>query len=256
MRTLIEGAQSLGLTLSPQEISAFQIYQQELLEWNTRFNLTAIDDEEHIQFRHFLDSLSCLLGIEGSYTSREPFGRGARRISDAARQRSSKVIDVGTGPGFPGIPLKIVCPALKLTLLEATGKKVQFLRHIVSRLNLREVDVVHGRAEELGQMREHREGYDLVLARAVAVLPVLAEYTLPLCRPGGQVVAQKGPDVQAEVLGAERAISILGGRLRRLVEVELPGLAESRTLVVIDKVARTPDNYPRRPGIPRKRPLR
>ena len=151
--------------------------------------------------------------------------------------------------------MKIVCPRLNLTLLEATGKKVTFLQHIVDLLDLKDVQVIHDRAETTGRSPEHRESYDLVLARAVAELAVLAEYALPFCSLGGRVIAQKGHDAQVEVMGAERAIKLLGGTLIYMLNVEIPGLAESRSLIVIGKVARTPDDYPRRPGAPNKKPL-
>jgi 16S rRNA (guanine527-N7)-methyltransferase len=163
---------------------------------------------------------------------------------------------VGSGAGFPGLPLKIYCTRLHLVLLEATAKKVGFLEHVVDHLGLEDVQPLWGRAEEVARDPAHREAYDLVVARAVADLSVLAEYTLPLCRPGGRIVAQKGGSAQEEAQSAAHALSLLGGRLRRVIPVELQGLAESRHLVVIDKVARTPERYPRRPGIPAKRPLK
>jgi 16S rRNA (guanine527-N7)-methyltransferase len=165
------------------------------------------------------------------------------------------MIDVGAGAGFPGIPLKIVCPGTRLTLLEATGKKVTFLEHVVERLSLHRVVAVKARAEELAHEPDHREQYDLALARAVADLPVVAEYTLPFCKVGGWVVAQKGEAGAAEAWSAEKAIALLGGELRRVLPVELAGLPEDRSLVVIEKVSPTPGKYPRRPGIPSKRPL-
>jgi 16S rRNA (guanine527-N7)-methyltransferase len=237
MERLIDGAQQLlGLKLTPQQRQAFRLYHKELVEWNARFNLTAVTDPEGVQIRHFLDSLSCLLVI-----------------SDDAIAQS--LIDVGSGAGFPGLPLKIIYPKLSLTLLEATGKKANFLRHLVDLMELRDVSVINARAEELGHDPAHREGYDWVVARAVAGMPTLVEYLLPLCRLGGRCLAQKGEGAAAEVSSAESAILLLGGRLNRLLPVELPGLAEIRHLVLIDKVARTPTKYPRRPGIPAKRPL-
>jgi 16S rRNA (guanine527-N7)-methyltransferase len=237
MERLVDGTQRLlGLTLTRRQRQAFYLYYQELLSWNARFNLTAITDSEGVQIRHFLDSLSCLLAI--------------RDI-----QRGQSLIDVGSGAGFPGLPLKIVYPSLRLTLLEATGKKTDFLRHVVDLLELRDVTVIHNRAEQIGQDPLHREAYDWVTARAVAAMPTLIEYLLPLCRLGGHCVAQKGEDAAAEVASAEPAVLLLGGYLNRLVRVELPGLAETRYLVVIDKIARTPVQYPRPPGRPAKRPL-
>jgi 16S rRNA (guanine527-N7)-methyltransferase len=240
MQLLVESVRALGLRLTPEQREAFQRYYEELVAWNQKFNLTAITDYEQVQIRHFLDSLSCLLADE----SRRTLGRlGAR------------VIDIGTGAGFPGIPLKLVCNLAHFTLLEATRKKVTFLEHIISTLGLRSVTPIHARAEELAHEPTHRQRYDLALARAVAELPVVAEYTLPFCRVGGWVIAQKGEAGAAEAWSAERAITMLGGELRRVVPVELPGLPEDRSLVVIEKVSPTPDSYPRRPGVPGKRPL-
>jgi 16S rRNA (guanine527-N7)-methyltransferase len=242
MDRLKSGAQSLGLSLTDQQLATFQVYYQELVGWNKKFNLTAITEYDQVQVRHFVDSLSCLLALPRPLSGRD--GSPLR------------CIDVGSGAGFPGVPLKIYCSRLKLVLLEATAKKVGFLEHVVAHLGLEDVQPLWGRAEEVGRDVEHREAYDLVVARAVAELPVLAEYTLPLCRPGGCVVAQKGSSALEEAHSAAYALSLLGGRLRKVIPVELQGLAESRHLVLIDKVARTPDRYPRRPGIPAKRPLK
>ena len=236
---LVDGAQGLGIALTERHLSAFAACHRELIAWNQRFNLTAVTDREGVYVRHFLDSLSCLKALP----------RGA--IAAGAR-----VIDVGTGAGFPGLPLKIVYPGARLTLVEATGKKVQFLEHLVATLNLGQVVVLHARAEELGRSPHHREQYDWALARAVAEMPVLAEYLLPLVRVGGGMLAQKGDRAPAEVQEAGTAIHTLGGRVRRLVPVELRGLAETRYLVTVDKIAATPERYPRRPGMPGKRPLR
>lgn len=154
------------------------------------------------------------------------------------------------------MPLKIICPSIKLTLLEATGKKAEFLRHIVALLDLRGVTIIKGRAEELGREADHREQYDWAVARAVAEMPTLIEYLLPFVRIGGRALAQKGEDAPAEVAAAEAAIVHLGGRLNRLVPLELTGIAETRYLVIVDKVAATPDHHPRRAGMPAKHPLK
>ncbi len=238
MERLTRGARKLDITLNEGHLALFRTYHEELVAWNQRFNLTAITDYEGVQVRHFLDSLSCLLALP-----RPDLQAGAR------------VIDVGAGAGFPGVPLKIICPGLSLTLLEATKKKVDFLDHLVRRLGLRGVKVIHGRAEELGQHVGHREQYDWALARAVAEMPTLAEYLLPLTRVSGGMLAQKGENGPAEVHAAEEAIHILGGRVKKLLPVDLHGLAETRYLVLVDKVAATPAKYPRRPGMPAKRPL-
>lgn len=243
MKLLSEGARLMGLKLNEEHLRAFEIYYQELVAWNEKFNLTAITDYDQVQIKHFLDSLTCLLAD----------GDLRRAI---CQQPGVRAIDIGAGAGFPGLPIKIVCPGLRLTLLEATGKKVGFLEHIVSRLGLVGVEVIKGRAEELGRDAAHRERYDLALARAVAELPVLVEYALPFCKPGGLFVAQKGTEGDAEAKAAEGAIATLGGALRRVVHLELPNLAKPRSLVVIEKIAPTPEKYPRRPGIPSKRPLK
>jgi 16S rRNA (guanine527-N7)-methyltransferase len=239
MEQLSAGCHELGVTLSDRHLAAFATCYRELVDWNQRFNLTAITDWDGVLVRHFLDSLSCLKVL-----SRAELAGGAR------------VIDVGTGAGFPGVAIKIVCPGMRLTLLEATGKKVTFLEHLVRVLGLGGVEVIHGRAEELGRAPAHREQYDWALARAVAEMPTLAEYLLPLVRVRGAVLAQKGEEAAAEVQGADVAITALGGRVRQLVPVELRGLAETRYLVVLDKVAATPEKYPRRPGMPKKSPIK
>ncbi|HRE29220.1 MAG TPA: 16S rRNA (guanine(527)-N(7))-methyltransferase RsmG [Anaerolineales bacterium] len=235
MDALKEGAQSLlGLDLTQTQVAAFQLYANELAEWNARFNLTAIKEPRDVQVKHFLDSLTVLKALPA----------GALRV-----------IDVGTGAGFPGLPLKILRPELRMTLVEATGKKVRFCEHIATRLGLEGVRVVHARAEEVGQLSEHRERYDWAVARAVAEMPVLAEYLLPLVVRGGGCIAQKSKDAPAEVHGAETALRKLGGTLERLIEVELPGVVDPRYLIVLRKNAATPAVYPRRPGLPTKQPI-
>ena len=239
MESLIAGARELNITLTDRHLAAFETCYQELTAWNQRFNLTAITDREGVLVRHFLDSLSCFEALPWA---------------DLAA--GAQVIDVGTGAGFPGLPLKIVCPGMRLTLLEAARKKVTFLEHIVRVLGLQGVEVIHGRAEELGQDPAHREQYDWALARAVVEMPALAEYLLPLVRVGGAMLAQKGEGAAIEVQASDVATTALGGKVRHLLPVELRGVAETRYLVVIDKVVATPEKYPRRPGMPKKRPLR
>ncbi len=236
MEDIIRSARRLfGIKLTSTQCEALRVYERELLLWNRTHNLTAIHRPEEIRTKHFLDSLSCALAFQ----QRPP----------------QRLADVGTGAGFPGIPLKILYPAMHLTLIESVGKKAAFCRHIVDTLHLSDVEIYKGRAEEIGRQSTHREGYDWVVARAVAVLPVLSEYLLPLARVGGHMLAMKGDTAPAEVQRAERALRLLGGTLRELIPVTLPGVAEQRYLVVVDKVAATPPQYPRRVGIPRKRPL-
>ncbi len=207
-------------------------YLKELLAWNKKFNLTRITDPEEVKVKHFEDSLALL------------------QFNQLVDQ---SVIDIGTGAGFPGLPLKIACPNIKLTLVEATGKKVEFLKHIINLLGLTDVRIITGRAEDIA--KEEREKYDLAVARAVAKLPVLAEYCLPFVKIGGQFVAYKENKVEAEVKKSRKAIEILGGRLLDIKKIKLSRFDIVRSLVLIDKVSPTPSKYPRRPGMAKKKPL-
>jgi 16S rRNA (guanine527-N7)-methyltransferase len=244
VQLLADGARALGIRLNDDQLAAFQTYYELLVAWNARVNLTRITEFEAVQTKHFLDSLSCLAAI-----------RRYPALSAGMTPPELEVIDVGSGAGFPGLPLKIAFPALRLTLLEATAKKTAFLQAAVERLGLSGVTVVTARAEEAGQDPARREGCDLVVARALADMAVLAELTLPLARAGGWVVAQKGEDPAAEVAAAQKAIKLLGGRVAEVLPVAVPGLEAARHLVVLEKIAATPPGYPRRPGLPAKRPL-
>ena len=236
METLARDARVLfNVHLSGRQVMALITYEKELLEWNQKFNLTAIRDSESIRTKHFLDSFSCVLAWKAA--------------------PPNQLIDVGTGAGFPGIPLKILYPNLRLTLVESVGKKAMFCQHIVRVLGLENVEVIQARAEDLGQNLEHREKYDWSVARAVANLNVLSEYLIPLVKIGGSILAQKGESGPAEAQSAEEAMKLLGGKLKQLIPVALPSVAEDRYLVVVEKVAATPPKYPRKPGIPMKQPL-
>lgn len=236
MKELAQQARTvLGLQLTRAQTRALKRYEQELMVWNARVNLTAIDTPENIRVKHFLDSFTCLLAMRDSPIER--------------------VVDVGTGAGFPGIPLKIIYPSMQLTLIESVGKKASFCRHIIKVLGLEKVLVLQKRAEIVGTMPEHRQKYDWALARAVAVLPVLVEYLLPLVHLGGNAIAMKGESGPAEAHSGEHAIRLLGGHLNQIIPVVLPGVQDQRYLVVMDKIAATPDQYPRKVGLPAKRPL-
>ncbi len=238
MEKLNLGAKKLGLCLSPGQLEQFDIYYQELVDWNQRINLTAITDYEEVQIKHFLDSLTVTLAWQ-------PL------ISNA----DSYVIDVGTGGGIPGIPLKILFPNIRLVLLDATAKKATFLHHLKDRLGLDDVEIVVGRAEDIAHKTQYRERFDLVLSRAVAPLPTVVELTLPLCTIGGSFVAQKKGAIDPEISRAKQAINLLGGNLREVKRIDLEEFTDARQLIIIDKVSPTPSKYPRRPGIPSKRPL-
>ncbi|MBI4188472.1 MAG: 16S rRNA (guanine(527)-N(7))-methyltransferase RsmG [Chloroflexi bacterium] len=238
MEKLIAGANKLGLSLSPEQIEQFTTYYQELLDWNRRINLTAIIDYEEVQLKHFLDSLTVTLACQPQIS-----------------QPGIRLMDVGTGAGVPGIPLKIVFPDIKLVLLDANAKKAAFLEHLKQKLELDNVEIVVGRAEEKGQLSQYREVFDIVLSRAVAPLPTLVELALPFCTIGGRFIAQKKGGIDPEISQAARAISTLGGNLREVKRIDLAEFNDERQLIVIDKVSATPDQYPRRTGVPAKRPL-
>jgi 16S rRNA (guanine527-N7)-methyltransferase len=224
-----------GMRLTTRQVASFECYERELLSWTEKFNLTAIRDSEGIRTKHFLDSLSCQLVMRDRPVAR--------------------LVDIGTGAGFPGIPLKIIFPAMQLTLVESVGKKAEFCRYMVQTLKLERVEVLSIRAEELGMLKDHREKYDWAVARAVAALPVLAEFLIPLVKIGGAILAQKGESGPAEAHAAQRALQVLGGRLRQIQPLNLPGVVEDRYLIVADKVAATPPAYPRRVGVPAKKPI-
>ncbi len=227
-------ADLFGLELSEQQIEQFTIYAHQMLDWNaTKANLTAITDLHMVEIRHFLDSLSLLL-------LDIPLG--------------ARVIDVGSGAGLPGVALQIARPDLRVSLLESVGKKTTFLKHIVSHLGY-STEVIHGRAEEIGQNVHFRARFDIAVARSVAYLPSLVEYLLPLCKVGGVAVAMKGANPEQEISEATEAIHHLGGKLQQVLTIELPEVAQSHTLIVIEKIKNTPKMYPRRPGIPTKHPI-
>jgi len=235
MNKLKSGAAKLGINLTDEQLEKFEIYYRELIAWNKKVNLTRITDYEQVQVKHFLDSLTVFTVIK----------TGARL----------KVIDIGTGAGLPGIPLKIVSPGTELTLLEATAKKTRFLEHLIGRLGLGGVAIATGRAEEIAHDDGYREKFDIALARALAPLPVLVELTLPFCDVGGYCIAQKKGDIERETAQSLKAIEVMGGRLREVKPVALAELSDKRCLVIIDKIKPTPAQYPRRPGMPTKRPI-
>lgn len=259
LKLLQTGASELGLDLTRDQLSAFSRYMNELLRWNQKANLTAIVAPEDIQTKHFLDSLTCLLafpGIDGGIGA--PASPAVAAPDLAARLKGGaglSCIDVGSGAGFPGIPLKICLPGMRLTLLESIGKKTMFLSHMVQFLKLEDTRVLNVRAEDLAKAAGERERYDVAVARAVSSLAVLAELCLPFCRVRGRVIAPKKGDLTQEMAEGRCAVQTMGGRYGSLVPVRLSLLGEDRSIVVMEKDTPTPHTYPRRPGMPAKRPL-
>lgn len=233
-RTFQEGLRRLGLTLSEEQRNQFARYREELLDWNTRVNLTAITNPEEVQIKHFLDSLSLLLVYD---------------------RLQAHLLDIGTGAGFPGLALKIVRPQWQVMLLEATGKKVTFLRHVIDILHLTGVEAVHGRAEELAHKPQYRAAFDVVTARAVAALPTLLEYSAPFCRVGGEIILLKKGDISEELAQGQRAARQLGAVFKEDVPVTLPGLEDNRRLLVWQQQKLCPPQYPRSGSAIVKKPL-
>lgn len=228
-------ASLVGIELSGEQLLQFERLTQLLLSGNQRINLTAITDPADIAIKHYLDALT---------------------LSLVAPQFDGKrLIDVGTGAGFPGLPLAIVYPQLQLTLMDSTAKKLRFIDEAALSLGLKNIRTLHARAEEAGMKQRYREAYDIVVARAVARLPVLLEYMLPLCKLGGKVIAMKGAAAIEESSTAAKAISALGGELASIKELNLPTLDKRRYLVVIDKINPTPKRFPRRAGLPSRQPI-
>jgi 16S rRNA (guanine527-N7)-methyltransferase len=227
---------NIGVELSLAQLEQFQRYYGELIEWNSRMNLTSITEWEAVQTRHYLDSLTVALVIP-----EEILGSG-------------RFVDIGSGGGFPGVPLIIAFPGMKGTLIEATGKKATFLQHLKDTMELDGLEIQNGRSETLAHDPSLRESFDVVLARSVSGMASLAEMTLPFCRIGGLVVAHKGQNIEDEMTAAAKAITVTGGTIKEVRAISLEGLSE-RSLVVLEKVSPSPDRLPRRPGMPSKRPL-
>src|SRR4030042_2437543 len=233
MKKLVEGAGKLGIKLNSGQVKQFELYYQELIEWNKKTDLTAITDCSSVQIKHFLDSLTITLALHEGEVARPDFN----------------IVDIGTGAGFPGVPLRILFPQPRRVLLEPTTKKTAFLHHIIHKLELQNVEVLNSRAEEAAHLPAYREHFGLVLSRAVALLPTLVELTLPFCRIGGRFIAQKKGEIDQEVNRAKEAIAALGGKLGQIRKIELDEFNDARYLVVIDKICPTPGKYPRRAGL-------
>lgn len=232
---LKNAAEEYGISLSETQLRQFDCYQELLVEWNQKMNLTALTEPKDVAIKHMIDSVSVY--------DEKWFSEGM------------SVIDVGTGAGFPGLPLKILCPSLKVTLLDSLNKRVKFLETVVSELGLSDIVCVHARAEEAARQKQYREKFDAVVSRAVARLPILAEYDLPFVRVGGFFAAMKGAKYEEEAQEAKKAVKLLGGGEPVLREIKLPGLEDKRGIIYIRKEKKTPSVYPRKAGTPEKNPI-
>jgi len=229
-------AEKMNITLTEDMLDKFMKYKDMLLSWNEKINLTAITDEKEIMIKHFADCISIGSEIE--------FKNGV------------SVIDVGTGAGFPGVPVKIAFPDIKITLLDSLNKRINFLNELVGELGLEGVSCIHSRAEDGGQNSELREKFDFCISRAVANLAVLSEYCLPFVKLGGTFVSLKGPDASEEVKEAETAVKKLGGKIEKITKIEIPNSDITHSLVIIKKVSATPKQYPRKAGTAVKKPIK
>lgn len=219
--------------LTDEMLQQFEDYMKLLLEWNEKINLTAITNEDDIILKHFVDSLTILRYIE----------------------KDKSIVDIGTGAGFPGVPVKIAREDINVTLVDSLNKRILFLKDIIEKLNLKKIEPLHYRAEEFGQNKKYREGFDIATSRAVANLSILAEYLLPLVKVGGICICMKGSEIKQELENSRRAIQILGGKIDKVEEFVLPESDIKRNLIFIKKIKETPNKYPRKPGMPAKEPL-
>lgn len=235
IETLIKGVGDLGIELSEKQESHFTKYKDLLKEWNEKINLTAIIDDSEIDVKHFLDSLTPM--TTGLFAGKK------------------KIIDIGTGGGFPGVPLKILNNELQVTLLDSLNKRINFLNEVIRALELSDIEAIHGRAEEFGRTSKYREQYDICISRAVASLNTLSEYCMPFVKVGGYFISMKGPEIDEELKEAERAIKTLGGKIIRKEKVTLPNSDIVHSLIIIEKIQETSTKYPRAGGKPKKNPL-
>ena len=229
---LTKRAMQFGVNLLEEQQNQFYQYMQLLLEWNEKINLTAITEPQEILTKHFIDSISVVPYIK----------------------EGDKILDIGTGAGFPGIPLKIVLPQNSFTLLDSLNKRIHFLQEVVEQLKLENIEAVHGRAEEFCK-EDRREGYHIVVSRAVAKLNVLLEYMLPFTKVGGKCICMKALEIEEELEDAKKAIEILGGTIEKVEEITLEDTDITRKLVIVKKIKETPKKYPRKAGTPNKEPI-
>lgn len=225
--------EELGINLSEKQKEDFYTYMNLLISWNEKVNLTAITEPKDVIIKHFVDSLTIFKALEPG----------------------KKIIDVGTGAGFPGIPIKIYDETAKVTLLDSLNKRIIYLNDVIQKLEIKNIESIHGRVEEIANKKEYRQQYDVATSRAVAALNILVEYLLPLVKVGGKCICMKGPEIQDELTNAENAIKLLGGKIEKVINFKLPNTDFERNLIIVKKIKDTPNIYPRKPGTPSKEPL-
>ena len=230
---LFKKAKMLGIELNTKQIDMFYNYMNLLIKWNEKMNLTAIIEPKEIILKHFIDSITIKKYLKAN----------------------NEVLDIGTGAGFPGIPLKIVEKNSKITLLDSLNKRITFLQEVINKLNLKDIRGIHGRAEEFVKQKGEREKYDIVTSRAVARLNVLLEYMLPFTKIGGSCICMKANNTEEELKEAEKAINILGGKIEKVDKIILPESDIERNIIIIKKIKETPNKYPRKAGMPAKEPI-
>ena len=233
-KVLYEKVKQIGIELKEEQLEKFYLYMNILLEWNEKINLTAITNEEEIILKHFVDSLTINKYIE----------------------EGKSIIDVGTGAGFPGIPIKILREDLKVTLLDSLNKRINFLNEVIEKINLKNIECIHGRAEEFGKNKNYREKYDFATSRAVANMSTLSEYLIPFVKIGGKVLAMKGDKAEEELEEAKKAIKLLGGKVENIDNFYLPDSDIKRNIIIIKKIEKTERKFPRKPGTPAKEPIK
>ena len=233
-KVLYEKTKQIGIELKEEQLEKFYLYMNILLEWNEKINLTAITNEEEIILKHFVDSLTINKYIEDS----------------------KSLIDVGTGAGFPGIPIKILRQDLKITLLDSLNKRINFLNEVIEKLELKNIECIHGRAEEFGKNKNYREKYDISTSRAVANMSTLSEYLIPFVKIGGKVLAMKGDKAEEELEEAKKSIKLLGGKVENIDNFYLPNSDIKRSIIIIKKIEKTEMKFPRKPGMPAKEPIK
>ena len=234
IKEIKEYSKEISIKLSEEQIEKFYDYMKLLLEWNEKINLTAITDEKEVILKHFIDSLTINKYINGG----------------------DKIVDVGTGAGFPGIPIKIIREDVEIVLVDSLNKRINFLNEVIDKLELKNIKTIHARAEEFGRMKEYREQFDKSTSRAVANLSTLSEYLLPLVKVKGKCICMKGAEIKEELNESEKAIKTLGGEVEKVESFNLPQSDFSRNIIIIEKVKNTDKKYPRKPGTPSKEPIK